>query len=114
MSAMAARDKNCCQSCLNDLEYAVPFHVRDHVMEALGEETAPRSDVNSQYHWANKRKRQEEDGEGDGACKPLRNRTVSSARAEHPRPSVCCLPEQVHGPSVRESRVVQAATRTRS
>ena len=24
-----AREKNCCQACLNDLEYAVPFHVRD-------------------------------------------------------------------------------------
>lgn len=70
VSAMAAREKNCCQSCLNDLEYAVPFHVRDHIMEALGADEAPRSDVNSQFFWANKRKRQEEDGE-DGASAGL-------------------------------------------
>ena len=67
VSAIAAREKNCCQACLNDLEYDVPFHVRDHVMEALGEDEVPRSDVNSQFHWANKRKRQEEDGATDGA-----------------------------------------------
>ena len=38
VSPEAARDKNCCQACLNDLEYGVSFHVRDRVMEALGED----------------------------------------------------------------------------
>ena len=51
-----AQEKNCCQACLNDLEYAVPFHVRDHVMDALGEKV-PESDVNKEYHWANKRQK---------------------------------------------------------
>lgn len=55
--ATVAREKNCCQSCLADLEYGVPYHVRDHVMAAIGEDTAPRSDVNSQYHWANKKQK---------------------------------------------------------
>ena len=65
VSPEAARDKNCCQSCLNDLEYNVPFHVRDHVMEALGADRAPQSDVSSQYHWANKRQKLH-DGEDEG------------------------------------------------
>lgn len=52
-----AREKNCCQACLADLEYGVPFHVRDHVMDALGEERAPTSDVSKQYHWANKKQK---------------------------------------------------------
>lgn len=60
-----AREKNLCQSCLNDLEYAVPFHVRDSVMDALGEEIVPTSDVNSEFHWANKRQKML-DGEGGG------------------------------------------------
>jgi hypothetical protein len=34
--ASVAREKNICQSCLNDLEYGVSFHVRDHIMDALG------------------------------------------------------------------------------
>ena len=63
--AAVAREKNVCQACLNDLEYGVPFHVRDSVMDALGEETAPTSDVSSQFHWANKRQRVA-DGEAGG------------------------------------------------
>ena len=58
--AAVAREKNLCQACLNDLEYAVPFHVRDSVMDALGEEVAPKSDVSKEFHWANKRQRQGE------------------------------------------------------
>lgn len=52
-----AREKNCCQACLADLEYGVPFHVRDHVMDALGEERVPTSDVSKQWHWANKKQK---------------------------------------------------------
>jgi len=55
--AAVAREKNCCQACLADLEYGVPFHVRDHVMDALGADAVPRSDVNKQYHWANKKQK---------------------------------------------------------
>ena len=33
--AAVAREKNLCQACLNDLEYAVPFHVRDSVKDAF-------------------------------------------------------------------------------
>jgi len=60
-----AREKNLCQSCLNDLEYAVPFHVRDAVMDALGEEVVAKSDVAKEYEWANKRQRIV-DGEAGG------------------------------------------------
>ena len=60
-----AREKNCCQACLSDLEYAVPFHVRDHVMDALGEEKAPQSDISKEFHWANK-KQKISDGEAGG------------------------------------------------
>ena len=56
-----AREKNCCQACLNDLEYGVPFHVRDHVMEALQEEEAPSSEVSKEFFWANKRQKQLDD-----------------------------------------------------
>jgi pre-mRNA-splicing factor RBM22/SLT11 len=61
-----ARDKNCCQACLNDLEYAVPFHVRDQVMEALGDET-PSSDVSKEFYWANKRQRALDVANGAGS-----------------------------------------------
>ena len=55
-----AREKNCCQACLSDLEYGVPFHVRDHLLEALGTDTAPQSEVNKEYWWANKRQKQQD------------------------------------------------------
>ena len=61
--AAVAREKNCCQSCLNDLEYEVPYHVRDRVMDAIQADDAPTSAVNTEYYWANKRQRM---GEGDG------------------------------------------------
>jgi len=60
--AAVAREKNLCQACLNDLEYAVPFHVRDEVMAALNAEDDKKSDVNREYHWANKKQKLEEDG----------------------------------------------------
>lgn len=59
--AAVAREKNLCQACLNDLEYGVPYHVRDHVMDALGEESAPKSDVSREFHWANKRQKLSDD-----------------------------------------------------
>lgn len=59
-----AQEKNCCQSCLADLEYGVPFNVRDHVMDALGAESAPKSDVAKEYFWANKKQRQLDDATG--------------------------------------------------
>tara|TARA_B110001452_G_scaffold239362_1_gene220360 strand:- start:133 stop:1131 length:999 start_codon:yes stop_codon:yes gene_type:complete len=55
-----AREKNCCQACLSDLEYGVPFHVRDHLLEALGTDTPPESAVNKEFWWANKRQRQQD------------------------------------------------------
>ena len=33
ISPAVAREKNVCQACVCDLEYGIPFHVRDHVME---------------------------------------------------------------------------------
>ena len=48
-----AREKSV-PGVLNDLEYAVPFHVRDEVMAALNAEDDKKSDVNREYHWANK------------------------------------------------------------
>ena len=56
-----AREKNVCQSCICDLEYGVPFHVRDHIMEALGTEDIPKSDVSKEYYWANKKQKQMDD-----------------------------------------------------
>ena len=61
-----AREKNCCQSCLNDLEYGVPFHVRDHLLDALGTDMAPESAVNKEFWWANKRQKQEDGGASEG------------------------------------------------
>lgn len=64
--AAVAREKNICQSCLNDLEYGVPFNVRDHVMNAIGEEQVPGSDVNREFTWANKRQKQLDAGADAG------------------------------------------------
>ena len=61
-----AREKNCCQACLNDLEYGVPFHVRDHLMDALNEDVAPKSEVSREYHWAAKRQKQMDQVNGVG------------------------------------------------
>ena len=61
-----AREKNCCMSCLNDLEYGVPFHVRDGLLEALGTDMAPESAVNKEFWWANKRQKQEDEGAASG------------------------------------------------
>ena len=61
-----AREKNCCMSCLNDLEYGVPFHVRDQLLEALGTDMAPESAVNKEFWWANKRQKQEDEGAASG------------------------------------------------
>ena len=60
-----AREKNCCQACMNDLEYAVPFHVRDQVMEALGD-AAPTSDVSKEFYWMNKRQKLVDAANGAG------------------------------------------------
>lgn len=60
IGSSVAREKNCCQSCLNDLEYAVPYQVRDRVMDAINEDKAPSSDVNREYYWSNKRQRCDE------------------------------------------------------
>mmetsp|Transcript_30607 Transcript_30607/g.72163 ORF Transcript_30607/g.72163 Transcript_30607/m.72163 type:complete len:336 (-) Transcript_30607:112-1119(-) len=57
-----AREKNCCMACLNDLEYGVPFHVRDGLLDALGTDMAPESAVNKEFWWANKRQKQEDEG----------------------------------------------------
>eukprot|EP00966_Prymnesium_polylepis_P005426 124685-Prymnesium_polylepis.1 len=73
-------------------------------MDALGEETAPRSEVNSQYHWANKRKRQEEDGEDDGACERCVLDVAVSARGGLRRCSVVPCAVAAHGSSVRFAR----------
>ena len=56
--AAVAQEKNCCQSCLADLQYGVLFHVRDHVMQALGEDQQPSSDVSKEFFWANKKQKQ--------------------------------------------------------
>ncbi|EOD31610.1 hypothetical protein EMIHUDRAFT_420120 [Emiliania huxleyi CCMP1516] len=65
ISPEVAREKNVCQSCVNDLEYGVPFHVRDQVMAALGKEGAV-SDVNKEFWWHNKKQEQEDDGGAAG------------------------------------------------
>lgn len=64
--AAVAREKNCCQACLSDLEYGVPFHVRDHVMQAIGEESAPTSDISREFHWANKKQKLLDEQSGAG------------------------------------------------
>ena len=61
-----AREKNCCMACLNDLEYGVPFHVRDGLLDALGTDMAPESAVNKEFWWANKRQKQEDEGAASG------------------------------------------------
>lgn len=43
VSPDVAREKNVCQACVCDLEYGVPFHVRDHVMQALGQQASCRT-----------------------------------------------------------------------
>lgn len=57
ISPDVAREKNVCQACVKDLEYGVEYHVRDHVMQALGMQ-GPTSEVNKEFWWANNRQKQ--------------------------------------------------------
>ena len=44
----------------------MPFCVRDHLMDALNEDVAPKSEVSREYHWAAKRQKQMDQVNGVG------------------------------------------------
>tara|TARA_B100000524_G_scaffold23847_1_gene12140 strand:+ start:1637 stop:2647 length:1011 start_codon:yes stop_codon:yes gene_type:complete len=102
VSPEVAREKRVCQSCLLDLEYGVPFHVREHVLQALGEAQAPNSEVNREFHWANQRQKQA-DGDTGGGTETDTGRilhdnidTLRALAAMDPGPVI--LPKRSGGP----------------
>jgi pre-mRNA-splicing factor RBM22/SLT11 len=59
ISYAVAKEKNICQTCLNDMQYGLPVGVRDKILRksaAAGHHqivAAPESDIGSRYHYQN-------------------------------------------------------------
>ena len=52
VSYAVARDRNICQTCLNDMKYGLPVGVRDSLLAQAERQVAlPTSDVGTRYHY---------------------------------------------------------------
>ena len=71
---LCAKLKNVCQSCILDLDYGLPAHVRDQVLQSNA--AIPTSEVNTEYFVQNMANREDADttlryGKADSAAKEL-------------------------------------------
>ena len=50
ISYSVAKERNICQTCLNDMKYGLPVGVRDKLLNEMG--AAPQSNAGARYHYA--------------------------------------------------------------
>lgn len=66
-----ARERNICQTCLNDMKYGLPVGVRDQLLaqQAASQElvTVPKSDIGTRYFYENQSQMSEYTGVGSAS-----------------------------------------------
>ncbi|GAA6016545.1 hypothetical protein JCM8202_006076 [Rhodotorula sphaerocarpa] len=93
--AVCSKAKNCCQTCLLDLQFGLPTQVRDTVLNVQSK--APTSDINREYFAQNMEKEQAEGitgafqfGKADSAGRELLKRLARNDPSyKRNRPHLC-------------------------